>query len=223
MTKPFELSRDEIFRDSAQWYAGREGPRTCKQAIVDFIHARAGKSILDFGCATGNYSIALTQLGFKCVGVDINKNYIDIAKERGVESSIIRGTLPFNDKSFDTVIMLEVLEHVKDLDAVLLEVKRVARKNVILTVPDNTGYKLLREYKIIFDHMLDNDHVNFFTKDSLTNLLKKYFSVCIIKEDEPVYAQGLLPWYVRKPITLGIKLGIVKPVVFYRLYTECSI
>ena len=217
------MTRDVIFRSSAQYYSGINGPTKAKQSIVDFCRDRAGKTILDLGCATGNYCLALEELGFECIGVDINREYVDIARKRGVRALPIDGSLPFSEKSFDTIIMLEVLEHVEDLDKLLCEVKRVARKNVLLTVPNNTGYELLRQHKLTFEHMLEDDHVNFFTKDSLNALLAQYFPLCSIKEDEPIFPHGLLPWYLRKPISLCIRFSLVKALVYFRLYAECHI
>ncbi len=43
--------------------------------------------------------------------------------------------LPYEDKSFSTAVLAEVLEHVKDPVRVLNEAKRVARDRVVITVP----------------------------------------------------------------------------------------
>lgn len=43
--------------------------------------------------------------------------------------------LPFPDRSFDLVLAIEVLEHVPEPDTVLAEIARVARADVVLTVP----------------------------------------------------------------------------------------
>jgi ubiquinone/menaquinone biosynthesis C-methylase UbiE len=43
--------------------------------------------------------------------------------------------LPFADRSFDGVTMLEVLEHIPDTQLALAEVSRVARRFLLLTVP----------------------------------------------------------------------------------------
>jgi SAM-dependent methyltransferase len=45
--------------------------------------------------------------------------------------------LPFKDNSFDTALMLEVLEHVEDVEAALKEALRVARR-VIISYPDES-------------------------------------------------------------------------------------
>ena len=45
------------------------------------------------------------------------------------------GSLPFPDDSFDLVLAIEVLEHVPDPAAALRELGRVARRDVVLSVP----------------------------------------------------------------------------------------
>ncbi|GAI70639.1 unnamed protein product, partial [marine sediment metagenome] len=89
------------------------------------------------------YCLELKRLGFECVGVDINEEYIKIAREKGVEAYIVKETLPFADDFFDTVIMFELLEHVHNSDEILKEAKRVARKNILITVPDCGGFETL--------------------------------------------------------------------------------
>jgi len=46
--------------------------------------------------------------------------------------------LPFKDNSFDTALLLEVLEHVDDVDVVLSEAPRVA-KRVIVSYPNESA------------------------------------------------------------------------------------
>lgn len=44
--------------------------------------------------------------------------------------------IPVEDKSFDTVCLGDILEHVKDPDQVLQEAKRISRDRIIITVPN---------------------------------------------------------------------------------------
>ena len=61
--------------------------------------------------------------------------------------------LPFRDNSFDTVLLMEVLEHVDDVEKVLKEALRVAKDIVLASYPfedketslRNTGFKTFRE------------------------------------------------------------------------------
>lgn len=44
--------------------------------------------------------------------------------------------IPVKDKSFDTVCLGDILEHVKDPDKVLKEAKRISRDRIVITVPN---------------------------------------------------------------------------------------
>lgn len=48
-----------------------------------------------------------------------------------------RGELPFNDKTFDTVICTDVLEHIDNIYRAHDELFRVARRYVIISLPNN--------------------------------------------------------------------------------------
>jgi len=187
--------------------------------FIAFVKRLAGKKILDFGCGYGAYSYELNKLDFKCVGVDINEEYIKIAREKGVDAHLIKDELPFNEKSFDTVIMFELLEHVQNPDKILKEAKRVARKNILITVPNCGGFETLRNYHLTYDHFLAVDHIHFFTKKDLENLLSKHFEKFKVEENEPILLGKVgLPWWLRKLVSLLYKLKFIKTNIYYRLF-----
>ena len=51
-------------------------------ATVAFIDRRVkpDSAILDLACGTGNYSIALANLGCKVTGIDLDEQMIDLAR-----------------------------------------------------------------------------------------------------------------------------------------------
>jgi len=174
MAKITKLTKEKIYRDSKRYYLEMSHGRFSSN-LIGFCQQHAGKRILDFGCATGNYCKELRKLGFECIGVDINKEYIKIAHSKGVEAYLIKDNLPFDNKSFDTVIIFELLEHVHSPDKILKEAERVAKKNILITVPDCGGFETLKNYQLIYEHFLELDHVSFFTKKELEGLLSKQF------------------------------------------------
>ncbi len=93
-----------------------------------------GKHVLDLGCGGGFMSEALAQRGAKVIGVDPSEPAIIIARKHAeatglaIDYRIGAGeSLPVTESSADIVLCVDVLEHVRDLDAVLDEVKRVLK------------------------------------------------------------------------------------------------
>jgi len=96
-----------------------------------------GKSVLDIGCGSGRFAIALAQMGAQRVtAVDINAQGLDIARQFSKKSDIENIefiehnvlSLPFPDESFDFVFSKGVLHHTGDLDAGVDEYSRVLKK-----------------------------------------------------------------------------------------------
>jgi len=153
------------------------------EEMLDFVIENAGRTILDVGCGIGAYIKRLEEKEFECVGIENNLEYVRIAKERGLDvRKMDARKLAFADRSFDTVIMIEVLEHVLEVDKVLSEVKRVTRKNFIVSVPNIGVLPYMAKYNVAPWHILEATHVNFFTKKILENTLRKYFRKVLVEE-----------------------------------------
>lgn len=213
-----EEIKQKLFRNTPDYYLNiSEG--FYYQKFIELCKQYCGKRVLDFGCATGNYMTALQKLGYNCVGVDVNPAYIEIAAQKNLDVHLIDEELPFPDKSFDTVIMFEVLEHLKNPSDVLKKVQRVARKNIIFTVPNCEGYNELKNGGLAFEHFLDLDHKNYFTSDSLSELLSKLFTKYEIKNIDPI-----VPYLLMKKSILHLivhilyKIKLIKPKYYYRIY-----
>ncbi len=93
-----------------------------------------GLSVLDLGCGGGFMAAALAKRGTIVTGVDPSERAIDLARRRAQEDQLEIAycvgsgeSLPFADGAYDIVVCVDVLEHVEDLDRVLLEVRRVLR------------------------------------------------------------------------------------------------
>lgn len=213
------LSRKEIYRDSKIWYSTLNEKEGVSKNLLNFVEQYAGKRVLDFGCATGSYCVELNKNGFECFGVDVNENYVNIARKKGVNAYIIKERLPFDDDCFDTVIMLELLEHLENPETALTEAQRVARKNILITVPDCSALELLRTSGLIYEHFLELDHLNFFTKKSIENLLSKKFEKFKVEQNEPIFLwKAELPRWASKLLALLYKLKLFKIKIFNRLY-----
>jgi SAM-dependent methyltransferase len=149
---PF-LSAEEyetLYRDHPRVHEGTDNSEAC---INEIIANTVGDSVCDVGCGTGVLLKRIRQARggkYRFVGVDFVVD--DAARIDGVEyfSAKIED-LPFEDGAFDTVICTHVIEHVLEYRQAIAELRRIARKRLIIVVPRE------REYRYSF-----NPHFNFF-------------------------------------------------------------
>ncbi len=141
---------EDLYRNHPRVHEGTDNSDACiKRICADIV----GDSVADIGCGTGALltHIRNANPGLKrIVGVDFVIE--DAAQLEGVEYHAARvEALPFEDDAFDTVVCTHVLEHVLELRASLAELRRIARRRLIVVVPRE------REYRYAF-----NPHFNFF-------------------------------------------------------------
>jgi 2-polyprenyl-6-hydroxyphenyl methylase/3-demethylubiquinone-9 3-methyltransferase len=96
--------------------------------------APQGKRALDVGCGGGLLTEEVAAMGFTVTGIDPSEKSLDAARahaaQRGLSIHYRRGygdTLPFENASFEVVYCCDVLEHIRNWDAVIGEIARVLR------------------------------------------------------------------------------------------------
>jgi SAM-dependent methyltransferase len=96
----------------------------------------------------GVYDQELERSGYgNIIGIDIDETSIGQCAQQVRTTSYIRCAsehLPFREGTFDAVIMIEVLEHVNNLEFTIAECRRVLKKesSLCITVP-NRGFPFL--------------------------------------------------------------------------------
>ncbi len=98
---------------------------------------RRKQRLLDVGCGTGLFLDFFWSCGFDLTGIDKSPDMLARAREK-MDSRVdlhvgVAEHLPFDDREFDYVTIMTVLEFVDDPAAVLLEAARVARKGILIT------------------------------------------------------------------------------------------
>ena len=180
-----ELYAGKIFAPETQMRARERIHWICRQA--------RGKRILDIGCSQGIVCLLLAREGFNCVGIDYEKTAIEYAlEELKKEEDIVRKRvefkigdavhLSFEDDSFDTVILGEIIEHLNHPEKVLKEAKRVLKDGgmAIITVP--FGLNPDPDHKRTYYPVSFLERVQPFFKTDIIDTIDNYIIYCGIKD-----------------------------------------
>jgi SAM-dependent methyltransferase len=106
--------------------------------------------VLDIGCGIGD------MLSFRknTLGLDVNPLNVDFCKNRKLNAFIMKpNIIPFDDKTFDSVLLDNVLEHIESPLLLFKEIRRVLKPNglVLIGVPGEKGFRSDDDHKIFYD------------------------------------------------------------------------
>jgi SAM-dependent methyltransferase len=113
----------------AEWY--EDFRRELSDHELDALRRLLGPGdgrCLDVGCGTGVPTLAVAELGWEVVGVDVSRDLLERARARGLE--VLEGAaddLPFEDASFDAVVSFWTHTDIDGFAAAVAEVARVLR------------------------------------------------------------------------------------------------
>lgn len=150
------------------------------------------KYVLDLGCGFGENTILIAKFAKKTIGVDAEEfqSWKDYAMQNASLSFLKTeaSSLPFADSVFDVVYARNLLHHVKDPDAVLLEAKRVVKKSGKVIIAEGNRYNPI--FWIHMTKILKHEH---FTRRQFMNLIKIHFSNASFSSFEAQYFPTELP------------------------------
>ncbi len=149
---------------------------------------RDGDKLLDIGCGNGLFGnmILVNQKYSDVYGIDIDRDILYNAKANGINVIIadLNKNLPIKNISFDTIVCLEVIEHVIDPNNLLININRILRPGgrLIISTPNVQWiYHILRlclgnSPKTSFGDTenFDGGHLHYFTFMELESILKLY-------------------------------------------------
>jgi ubiquinone/menaquinone biosynthesis C-methylase UbiE len=144
--------------------AGRRPPAAIARWVASLAPARHA---LDLGCGDGAVSarIAADRLTL----ADVSASALERARARMPGAQLVElepdAPLPFADSSFDLVVCTETLEHVRDLQLLLSEARRVLEPGGRLAVTTPANRRVIRAPDPL------SPHLRHFTKASLRALL----------------------------------------------------
>lgn len=170
---------EELYNDKSSEYFSLE-----RDIIINEIKGD-DLSILDIGCGSGELGQAIKKkMNATVYGIELNKKAYSKAKlklDQILHGNIEIIEIPFEKQMFDFIIMGDVLEHLVDPKTSLNKLREYLKNGgkIIITVPNIRYWKTL--IKLILNDeweyqewgILDYTHLRFFTKKSVTKLLRK--------------------------------------------------
>ncbi len=187
------LSKGEEAQREGSWLQ-----KTQYNDIVTLLKEYApGKRVLDVGCGVGHLLSHLDKEGLDPMGVEPSKDAVAIAIERGTNA--VQGDLASlveartqEGLNFDAVLMLNVLEHVPDPDAVLADIRRALRPGGVVLIRVPNDFSEIQEHALAHTGnkpwwIAVPDHIQYFTFQSLAAFLERnHFDVCYAQGDFPM-------------------------------------
>ena len=175
--------------ESKMWGSGKVktspfcfGASQLEFALEDLVNIQG--RVLEVGCGAGGMAKAIKfyRPGLDVSGIDISKKAINQARKNSSGVKFSQGNvykLPFRDKSFDAVLMFDLLEHLDDPPKSLLEIRRVLKPGGIFSGFIPTEGSIFSIHKII-DRLFGftpkkkyAGHIQQFTLSDLLTLLGK--------------------------------------------------
>lgn len=164
------------------WYR-----HTTKAKLTAFQIAGKGRGrhALDLGCGDGYWSDRLKKRGWSVSSADGYDTRYEGAKIINFEQP-----LPFEDNQFDLIWCSEVIEHIKNVENLVDEMRRITNPGgrIITTTPNSAFwlYKILMPFGIKPADIQNPDHKQFFSLADMKKLFPNakilgFFPYAIIK------------------------------------------
>lgn len=149
-------------------------------SLIDLAKPLNPKRVLDAGCGEGFSlnKLITNNIGEELEGIENSKEAISLGKKLFPKAKIKLGSvydLPFETNYFDLVLCTEVLEHLENPQEALLEIIRVSKKNIILSVPNEPIFRIANFLtgKYLSDFGNSPGHINHWSTFSFINFVKK--------------------------------------------------
>lgn len=139
-------------------------------------------AVLEIGCHSGSFSRYLTSKGHRVLGIESDMLAADTARAFGID--VITGDVQDPkvtgaiDRTFDAVLLMDVLEHLTTPEVVLMRLSRLVAPGgeLIITGPNVAYWRvrlglLLGQWRYEDSGILDRTHLRFYTAGTWRELV----------------------------------------------------
>lgn len=180
-------------------YKKHKNPNPVQQILINNFYRELFKilkpyksnSILDVGCGEGFTLKKLEEkrIGKNNEGIDFSEDAIRLGNEIYPQLKLAIGDvydLKFKDNSFDVAVCTEVLEHLEDPVKAVSEIKRVTKKYIVFSVPNEPFFIMANFLRGKYLKNFGNhpEHINHWTARGFESFLKKQ-GLSIVKSRHP--------------------------------------
>ena len=157
--------------------------------------------LFDVGCAQGFLMEEARKAGFRVEGVDASEEIVKQVRANGFKVYLsLFEDLRLPAQKFDVVTLLQTIEHMKDLSLSLKKVWKILKPGgyLLITTPDREGFlgRVMGRFWFTYHN---SEHLYFFSKRSLANLLERHRFV--VKKIYTEYGRQLNVGYVFSRLT----------------------
>lgn len=165
---------------------------TFLRALDDLVDEVQPVSVLDVGCGEGIVTRRVASVaGRRVTGLDAGATQLQALWDRaGDNVEYLAGdaqSLPFEDRAFDLVSLVEMLQLVDDPVRALAEAARVARAGVIVTVPQEPLWRVLNVARGAYLRALGDTpgHLHHWSRRAITDLVSTHARVVDVRSVTP--------------------------------------
>jgi len=139
---------------------------------------------LDCGCASGLWSKELAKRGLNVVGLDLSKRRLKLSQKAGNKDLVCGSAtnLPFKPSCFDSVVFLEIIEHMNQVNQnrALAAIENTLKTNgtIVITTPNKHIYQLFSKHLHLFPY--NQEHIYELTLGEIKNMFSKHFKILLV-------------------------------------------
>ena len=147
-------------------------PGDAYQPIVQFLLKELrGNTVIDLGGGEGAYALEIKKAGYDVIVADINSESLSVAERNGLKTRHLCLEEQLGENLADTIVLIEVLEHVQDPKAFLKSAVQATKKRVVFTLPCTDDFIPLFKKGLTYNHIAVSDHLWHFSYDELKKIL----------------------------------------------------
>jgi methionine biosynthesis protein MetW len=142
---------------------------------VLYLSAVKEGKVLDFGCGNGWTLDNLKQAGWDCYGLDFDSKAVDYCRSKGLKVNL--GDIQsqnYPDNFFDAITINHVIEHVHEVDELLLNCSKKLKKGgrLVIATPNVENWQH-RFYGINWFQLDPPRHLHLFNIGNLETIVKR--------------------------------------------------